>query len=116
MLKDYRVFFMGHKGDIERTYTLGKHKLAPEVLENLRSAYKKSASAFLETIKTGKSSDDEASQAVRKAMLEDAGFKEEIAKLELSQMTSGEFQNLVRQRLLTITCATIVNRWKRDIE
>jgi hypothetical protein len=33
MLKDYRVFFMGHKGDIERTYTLGKHRLAPDVLE-----------------------------------------------------------------------------------
>ena len=100
MLKDYRVFFMGHKGDIERTYTLGKKKLAPEVLENLRNAYKKSASAFLETSKSTKSSADEARQAVRKAMLEDAGFSEdEIAKLDLSQMTSSEFQNLVRQRL-----------------
>jgi hypothetical protein len=100
MLKDYRVFFMGHKGDIERNYTLGKRKLAPEVLESLRSAYKKSASAFLETIKTGKSSADEAREAVRKAMLEDAGFKEEeIAKLDLSQMSSGEFQKHVRERL-----------------
>jgi hypothetical protein len=100
MLKDYRVFFMGHKGDIERTYTLGKHRLASEVLENLRSAYKKSASAFLETSKSSKSSADEARQAVRKAMLQDAGFSdEEIAKLDLSQMTSGEFQNHVRQRL-----------------
>lgn len=24
IIKDYRVFFMGHKGDIERKYTLGK--------------------------------------------------------------------------------------------
>jgi type II secretory pathway predicted ATPase ExeA len=63
-------------------------------------SYKKTASAFLETLKSSKSSADEARQAVRKAMLEDAGFKEEeIAKLDLSQMTSVDFQKLVRERL-----------------
>jgi integrase len=41
LIRDYRVFFMGHVGDIEAVYTL--HKTLPEeVIEEMRDAYARS--------------------------------------------------------------------------
>lgn len=48
MLRDYRVFFMGHQGDIESVYTLRKRSLPEEVVEEMRAAYLRSA-VFLQT-------------------------------------------------------------------
>ncbi|HVB12366.1 MAG TPA: hypothetical protein VNE86_04475, partial [Nitrososphaerales archaeon] len=48
ILRDYRAFFMGHKGDIENRYTTNKLKLPQSVIEDMRLAYKRS-SQFLET-------------------------------------------------------------------
>jgi hypothetical protein len=39
---DYRVFFMGHKGDIEAKYTVNKGKLPTELIEDMRAAYLRS--------------------------------------------------------------------------
>lgn len=39
MLRDYRVFFMGHQGDIESVYTLRKRTLPDEVVSEMRGAY-----------------------------------------------------------------------------
>jgi hypothetical protein len=39
MLRDYRVFFMGHLGDIESVYTLRKRSLPEEVVDEMRAAY-----------------------------------------------------------------------------
>ena len=41
--KDYRVFFMGHIGDIEAVYTTNKCKLSQEMTEDMRQAFKKSS-------------------------------------------------------------------------
>ena len=42
MLRDYRVFFMGHKGDIEHRYTVNRRNLPYEVVEDMREAFQKS--------------------------------------------------------------------------
>lgn len=42
MLRDYRVFFMGHQGDIESVYTLRKRSLPDEVVEEMRGSYQRS--------------------------------------------------------------------------
>lgn len=47
--RDYRVFWMGHKGDIEAQYTLNKHRLPPQLLEDMRSKYD-FASRFLKPV------------------------------------------------------------------
>jgi len=44
----YRVFFMGHKGDIDARYTTNKGILPEELLEDMRRAFKES-SEYLET-------------------------------------------------------------------
>ena len=44
----YRVFFMGHKGDMEARYSTNKGKLPENLVEDMRSAYAAS-SEYLET-------------------------------------------------------------------
>jgi len=44
----YRVFFMGHKGDMEARYSTNKGKLPENLIEDMRSAYAAS-SEYLET-------------------------------------------------------------------
>lgn len=44
----YQQFWMGHKGDIESTYTTRKRQLSEELLEDMREAYGR-VSEFLET-------------------------------------------------------------------
>lgn len=39
MLRDYRAFFMGHRGDIEHRYTVGKGRLPEDLIEDMRRAY-----------------------------------------------------------------------------
>jgi len=46
--RDYRVFWMGHKGDIEHQYTTNKHRLPEDLVEDMREKYRL-ASRFLET-------------------------------------------------------------------
>ena len=46
--RDWRVFMMGHKGDIEHIYTLNKNHLRPDLIEQMREGYR-AALPFLET-------------------------------------------------------------------
>jgi hypothetical protein len=99
ILRDYRVFFMGHKGDIEHRYSLNRGKLPQNIVEDLRNAYSR-ASEFLETSRKTKTTEEEIKIQVRKALLLDAGFnEEEISKMNLSEMTSEEMQNAVKSKL-----------------
>ena len=52
----WRMFFMGHKGDIEARYSTNK-RLPPDMIEEMRSAYAK-ASKFLETEEKGIKEED----------------------------------------------------------
>jgi len=42
VLRDYRVFFMGHKGDMEHRYTVNRRNLPYEVVEDMRAAFDRS--------------------------------------------------------------------------
>jgi integrase len=100
VLRDYRQFWMGHKGDIENRYTTNKGKLPESVLEDMREAYRKSQQ-YLQTIKAEKASEEEIRQAFRKQLLLVAGFKpNEINNMDLSAISDEELQTIIRQRLL----------------
>jgi site-specific recombinase XerD len=58
VLRDYRQFWMGHKGDIENRYTTNKERLSENVIEDMREAYRKSQE-YLETTKTENNARDE---------------------------------------------------------
>ena len=57
VLRDYRQFWMGHKGDIEARYTTNKGRLPKEVIEDMREAYRRSQ-VFLESTPRGVASRD----------------------------------------------------------
>jgi hypothetical protein len=100
VLRDYRQFWMGHKGDIEARYTTNKRRLPESVVEDMREAYRRSQ-VFLESAPRGVGSRD-LKQELRYQLLLVAGMKEkEIEELNLSDMSDGEFQDLIRRKLLS---------------
>lgn len=100
MLRDYRSFFMGHKGDIENRYTTNKQRLPESVVEDMRAAYGRSEE-FLQTRITEETSEEKLRSSVRKQLLLAAGLsKEELEKMDVASITVEELQNAVRNRLL----------------
>jgi site-specific recombinase XerD len=100
MNRDYRVFMMGHKGDIESQYTLNNRTLSTEKIEDMRDAYAR-ASKFLETEKKGMNEED-----LVKKLMDDRLLTIELAlgikfidkeKEELMAMTDEEFKNRIRE-------------------
>jgi len=94
----WRQFIMGHKGDIEARYSTNK-RLPPDMIEEMRESYRK-CTKFLET-RVSEVSEDNAKQYLQQQLLLTAGYKqEEIDKIDLSEMSNEEFQQLLRDKLL----------------
>jgi len=99
VLRDYRGFWMGHKGDIENRYTTNKRRLPESVIEDMREAYKRSQE-FLQT-RLEETSEEKLRQAFRKQLLLVAGFsQDEVEKMDISSMSDEELQGIIRKRLL----------------
>lgn len=100
VIRDYRQFWMGHKGDIENRYTTNNGKLPETVIEDMREAYERSQE-FLQTTRTAETSQEKLAQAFRKQLLLVAGFKQdEIEKMDLASLDDEKFQETVRKKLL----------------
>ncbi|MGA3297617.1 MAG: site-specific integrase [Candidatus Bathyarchaeia archaeon] len=101
IINDWRVFFMGHKGSMEATYTVNKG-LPKDVVDKMREAYGKAAEKYLETSKKRQSS-DEVLARVNRQFLAMTGYSEkEIEALgDLSQKSEEEMQQLVKERQMT---------------
>jgi len=100
VIRDYRQFWMGHKGDIENRYTTNKHKLPEEVIEDMREAYRRSQE-YLQTSKVSETSEEKLTQAFRKQLLLVAGFtQDEVDRMDLPSLSDEELQEIVRKRLL----------------
>lgn len=99
ILRDYRQFFMGHKGDIEARYTTNKCRLPESVIEDMREAYRRSQE-YLQTITYGIGRESIVEE-LKRHMLLVAGFTpEEISKLDLRGLSDEEFQEIIRERLM----------------
>jgi integrase len=102
VLRDYRQFWMGHKGDIENRYTTNKQRLPESVIEDMRSAYERSQE-FLQTKQKEEASEKKLRDSFRKQLLLVAGFsQEELDKKDLSSISDEEFQSIVRERLTVV--------------
>jgi len=98
VLRDYRQFWMGHKGDIENRYTTNKCKLPESVVEDMREAYRRSQQYLQTQPETGRAS---LLEEFRRQLLLVAGFsQEEIRQIDVASLTDDEFQEIVRKRLL----------------
>jgi integrase len=99
VIRDYRQFWMGHKGDIENRYTTNKARLLEDVVEDMRESYRKSQ-GFLQTVKSDMVDEDRLQNALRRQLLLVAGFNgDEIDELDLN-MDDTEFQETVWKRLV----------------
>ena len=104
----YLQFMMGHKGDIEARYSTNKGRLPPDMIEDMREAYKRSQD-YLQTMKA-EVGEEKIKEAFKRQLLAVAGFsEEEIAKCDIDNMKDEELHNLIRQRLLGVM-ATNGNR------
>jgi len=98
IIRDYRSFFMGHKGDIEAVYTLRKRRLPTEVVEQMRDSYRK-ALPHLQTIDTG-DGPEELTKEFKRQLLRIAGFEADEIGQEHLDLDDDGFQKVVRERLL----------------
>jgi hypothetical protein len=102
IIRDYRVFWMGHKGDIEQLYTLNKHVLPADLIEEMREAYRKSQ-RFLQTAEASGKREEDIKLAFKKELLLIAGYgQEELTSFDLDRMDDDEIHRRCRERLLGI--------------
>jgi len=100
VLRDYRGFWMGHKGDIENRYTTNKQRLPESVVEDMRAAYARSEE-FLQTKINEETSEEKLRGSFRKQLLLVAGLSQaELDKMDVASMSDEELQSLVRKKLL----------------
>jgi hypothetical protein len=100
VLRDYRQFWMGHKGDIEHRYTVNKRKLPDSVITDMRQAYERSQE-FLQTSKSKETSEEKLKGSVRKQLLLVAGLsQEDLDKMDVASMSDEDLQSLIRKKLL----------------
>lgn len=97
IIRDWRVFFMGHKGDIEHTYTLNKGKVPEDLLEKMREKFDKSAEKHLVTYRTQDLTKDTVIAEINKRFLRIAKVSpDEIEKLgDLSLLSEEDMTRLL---------------------
>ena len=102
VLRDYRQFWMGHKGDIENRYTTNKQRLPESVVEDMRAAYARSEE-FLQTKMSEETTEEKLKGIFRRQFLSVAGFgKGEIEDMDVISISEEELQRLVRKKLLGV--------------
>jgi integrase len=102
IIRDYRVFWMGHAGDIEAVYTLNKD-LDEETWNELRNAYARADEACLTTKRRRDFSEERAVAIFNRLQLKYAGYSdEELEKLgDLAAMAPEQVQELVDKKNAT---------------
>lgn len=101
ILRDYRTFFMGHKGDIENRYTTNKHSLPETVIEDMRKAFARSSGFLQSNCSLGADGLLNLRDESYKRMLLLAGYTdEEIDKEDLLHLSDEELAKKAREKLL----------------
>jgi hypothetical protein len=102
VIRDYRVFWMGHKGDIEHEYTLNKCLLPSELLGDMREAYRRSQQ-LLVTEGFAHAHEEDITVAFKRELLLVSGYsKEEVESLDLAGMDEDEIHRRCRESLLGV--------------
>ncbi|MEO9320400.1 MAG: site-specific integrase [Nitrososphaera sp.] len=100
IIRDFRVFWMGHTGDIEHTYTLNK-KLPEDVVEKMRFAFRKASDKHLVTWNKSGSNIDQLKSQMNRQFLKVAGYSDEeieAKELDLATLTSDDIDKLGREK------------------
>ena len=98
VLRDYRQFWMGHRGDIEARYTTNKGRLPEDVVENMREAYARSQE-YLQTTRPELPSELKMREEFNRRLLLFAGFKlGEIEQMDPASIADEELQKKIGER------------------
>ena len=100
VIKDYRVFWMGHIGDIEHVYTLNKGQLPEDLLDGMRQAYARASEKHLLTVVQASISKDEVVSTARVEALKMFGYTdEELSGLgDVTQLSMEKLQQLIHEK------------------
>lgn len=101
IIRDWRVFWMGHKGDIEHRYTLNKGKLPDDLVEKMRGTFAKAAEKYLvTTIRRDGLTQDAVRAQINRQFLEVAGYspQELDAMGDLSALSPADVNKLYQER------------------
>ncbi len=91
-------FFMGHRGDMTARYAQNRGQLPPEVIEQMRAAYKR-CEPFLSTVPTA-AGRDEAAVKIKRLLLKVAGYSDgELAKVEVGELADDQIEKMVSDRV-----------------
>jgi integrase len=102
VLRDYRQFWMGHKGDIENRYTTNKQRLPESVVEDMRAAYTRSEE-FLQTRVKAETSEEKLRGIIRKQFLVLAGLsEEELERMGVNSMSDEEIKDILDKRVFGV--------------
>lgn len=97
VLRDYRTFWIGHKGDIEHTYTTSKSHLPIEVVEDMRDGYRK-AQELLQTVAQPGPNEQEIQSEVQKQMLRMVGYRDiDIDNIDFGDIRDEDVKDLFRR-------------------
>jgi len=99
IIRDYRTFWMGHKGDIEHTYTVNK-ALSKDVIEKMRDSYARASEKYLQTVRKEEVTKESVLETFNAQFLRMAGYTdEEITQLgDLSQFSAQQIQELIQKK------------------
>lgn len=100
IIRDWRVFWMGHKGDIEARYTTNKGKLSDDLVEKMREAFAKASDKYLVTSTKRDTAIDAVKAQFNRQFLLIAGFSEQEADTlgDLSQLSPADISKLVQEK------------------
>lgn len=94
----WRMFFMGHKGDIESRYSTNKGRLPPDMINDMKSAYLKCL-PILATDSREISATDMRKEFLTQILKEDGFTDQEIEELGLLDMDAEKRRELRREKL-----------------
>lgn len=98
IIRDWRVFWMGHVGNVDAEYTVNKG-LSEDVIEKMREAYTKATDRYLVTTRKQDVTIDAVKAQFNRQFLEIAGYSEqEIISLgDLGRFTAEEVKKLLHE-------------------
>jgi hypothetical protein len=110
MLRDYGVFMMGHKGDIEHRYTLNRLRLPEPLLQDLWQHYAQSQK-FLQT--TSGTDAEDLMTDLKTRILTMSGYSAEEVR-SMGELSDKEVSEKARERLMVLAKDSLEEEMRKN--
>ncbi len=110
MLRDYRVFMRGHRGDIEHRYTLNRERLPEPLLLDVWQRYAQSQKFLQTTIET---ETEELMRDLKARILMMSGYSVEEVR-SMGEMSDKDVSEKARERLMALAKDSLEEEMRRS--